>query len=530
MSRIVFSAIAMSFVAACGGGGGGGDGDALELTLSSSEIQWSQFDGKSRRLFIQAQVEGEVSEPVALIVNDDNGVISRVSISGEDKSYSAWIYTRPSISKGSHEGQFKIRLCNDAVCSKRYGQASIPYSVTVLSESGHDLRPLTPIAGVGDWSSYQRDSSRNGFLPISVTPEKFGARWLWDSGATTGPGAGFSQMISGSSLGLGFIHHRSLDGEYSLIAIRDSDGVEAWRVRTPASSWPTLEAGKLIVAGTATEAANLFVYAAGSGSLLLELEAPRPGGDAPGSPAVFNGKAIVNYGQSADTLARSGQILAFDLVSNRYLWSSATGGYANVAPAVDADNVYFYRPNSSFTHFFPDGFSAISADDGSSIFSVTRPADTTAQWYYNGGTPVIDGKGGVVVSAGAQFGFVDRYDLTTHALSWSVPAERTTPVVTGDIVYVGTNGGFEARALSNGALLWSWRPESHGVFADATYELAATYNIIFVATNAEVAAVDVVTRKTVWTYPAGSRISLSASGLLFITLAEEGKVTAVNLR
>lgn len=544
-------------LAGCGGGGGGGGGSngggnnglPLQMAISPSILQWSQFSGNKRQISFKATVTGAVSGDVYVLIQDDGGVIGSFALSNNANVYTAQITTNANMSLGAHQGKLDIRACSNSSCTNLYGQSSVAYSAQVLSDTTTDLRALSPATGVNDWSTQQGGPAHTGYLPMTVDPQRFSNRWLSDIGVVTNYSIYYnlpliSDPISDATHGLCFIHKYVENGSHTLLALNEIDGTLAWTVSTPAEGWPSLDGGKLFVAGATSvnsapvstnNAARLLSYDELTGAQLTDTSSPHLDtvSAVPGSPIILNGKVFVNLGSSGDTLARSGQIVAFDENSASYMWASATGGWGGVTPAADTSHVYFYRPNSSFTYNVPDGFTAISTNDGSTDFTVTLPAAGPGQVYYNGGIPVVDGAGGVVVNAGA-FDRVDRYDLTAKNLKWSIDTNsqsNATPVVIGDTVYIGAHGGVDARALADGTLRWSWTyGDAKGVKPVQTSNIVATTNVIFVSTDQGIAAVDLTTHQTIWDYPAPGNISLSASGLLYINRSGQGKIAAINLR
>lgn len=83
----------------------------------------------------------------------------------------------------------------------------------------------------------------------------------------------------------------------------------------------------------------------------------------------------------------------------------------------------------------------------------------------------------------------------------------------------------EARALTDGALLWSWAPPDGA----PTGALVATRNLLFVGTAGATHAVDAIARRSVWVHPRGGPLSLSREGILIIA-GSDGVLTAIDVR
>jgi hypothetical protein len=83
----------------------------------------------------------------------------------------------------------------------------------------------------------------------------------------------------------------------------------------------------------------------------------------------------------------------------------------------------------------------------------------------------------------------------------------------------------EARAESNGELLWSWTPP---LVAGFESEVLLTRNLVFVSMETGTFAIERTTHRTVWSYPMAGHLALSKSGILYIQGAES--IVAINVR
>jgi outer membrane protein assembly factor BamB len=59
--------------------------------------------------------------------------------------------------------------------------------------------------------------------------------------------------------------------------------------------------------------------------------------------------------------------------------------------------------------------------------------------------------------------------------------------------------------------------------------MVATKNLLFVSTAANTYAVDLTSRRQMWSYPAGGQLALSNQGILFIAQVT-GKLTAIAVK
>jgi outer membrane protein assembly factor BamB len=88
----------------------------------------------------------------------------------------------------------------------------------------------------------------------------------------------------------------------------------------------------------------------------------------------------------------------------------------------------------------------------------------------------------------------------------------------------------EARAETDGSLLWSWTPPTTGDLSFRS-EVLVTDNLVFVSTAWAAYAIDLATHRTVWSYfsyPLGTRLAMSPSGILYLNGPDY--LTAINLK
>ena len=120
--------------------------------------------------------------------------------------------------------------------------------------------------------------------------------------------------------------------------------------------------------------------------------------------------------------------------------------------------------------------------------------------------------------------------LTTGAILWDQSAGFTGAPVTGNgAVYAMSGTVVGARALADGSLLWSWSPPAP--YTGCT-SLALSNNLLFASCSGGATgmtfAIDIASRRSVWSHPVGGELSLSGQGFLYIVRGE--KVVAVGLR
>jgi outer membrane protein assembly factor BamB len=194
-------------------------------------------------------------------------------------------------------------------------------------------------------------------------------------------------------------------------------------------------------------------------------------------------------------------------------------------PAVDANAVYVYT--GSLAMFDPI--------TGVSLGSIADPTFTNFVYAMNG-APVLGATGSVFAAnyvnahIGGHENTLLNFDTSSKTIRWQVSGQYpTTPAYADGVLYVANNGPFrlEARAESDGALLWSWTPPDA---AESSFfsEVLLTNNLVFVSSDRATYAIDRQTHHSVWKYPLPASLALSRSGILYL----EGVTTliAVNVK
>ncbi|OJH36914.1 hypothetical protein BON30_30965 [Cystobacter ferrugineus] len=266
-----------------------------------------------------------------------------------------------------------------------------------------------------------------------------------------------------------------------------------------------------------------------------------PNGSA--QPIIVGQKVYISYGGS------SAETKVLDAASGTVLWSVASGGDSGDPPAVDNQRLYFFRPY--WSRYTPGpgqgaGFTALDLSTGRTVFTIVKPPTppTEGDIRFSGSSPVLTGNGRALVNRNSDFGSsLECIDLESQTLAWEIEGRfHGVPTVVGDVFYIINDTQLEARGVADGHLLWSWSP-SQGIresfnSAYALSDIVATNNLVFFSTDEQVYALDVEKRSIVWSYPAPGRLSISASGILYIvrysrdlsiSLRPEGKVAAINL-
>jgi outer membrane protein assembly factor BamB len=148
-----------------------------------------------------------------------------------------------------------------------------------------------------------------------------------------------------------------------------------------------------------------------------------------------------------------------------------------------------------------------------------------------GGAPVIGG-GGMVYAGNLSdrsMGTIVGFDTVAKTVRWLTSgAFSGNPAYVDSLLFTANNDTAMLEVLneSDGKLAWSWTaPTDDRKFVS---DVLVTRNLVFISTDRTTFAIDRTSHKTVWTEPAGGRLSLSANGILYIK--NDTDIVAINLR
>lgn len=222
-----------------------------------------------------------------------------------------------------------------------------------------------------------------------------------------------------------------------------------------------------------------------------------------------------------------GGLYAFNPTGNQ-LFFAYEAQTSNWTPAVDSAAVYAYTGGSLRVHHPLTGL------------VLNEIIDPTFQNYIYeiGGAPVLGASGSVFAASysnaalnGGMLGnTLLNFRTATNSIAWQVTgAYPTTPGYNAAVVYAVNQNPLrlEARAESDGSLLWWWTPANPG---DSQFisEVLLTENLAFVSTNRATYAIDLTTHRPVFSYPTSGKLALSANGILYIHNTTD--LIAINLK
>jgi hypothetical protein len=463
--------------------------------------------------------------------SDPGGVFGApVKVSTSGGNHVLELATLTSVAAGTRAGRAVVRLCRDPDCTTPLPmpRVLVDYRVRLLATDGawpgDHLTALSPLAGAPDWTTHQGNAAHTGFVPVTVDPDRFDTRWQ-----LTVPALVYGTSNLGAvTIEGGRVFQASPN---AVTARREHDGSALWTysfagLPYPSSNPPAVSNGVVYVAAGQQSSTFLFALDAADGSVRF-----RSGMSSQWenylAPTVGPAGVYTNAGTY-------GGLYAFDLQGTP-LFAGPTAQQSTWTPAVDATSVYAYT-----------GDALRVFDPVSGVLKATITDPTFSNYIYEiGGSAVLGAPQSVfaaayanrVLNGGSIGNSLVHFNLRTNTVDWSIPGVyAATPAYDGGVVYAVNNNPLrlEARAESSGALLWSWTPPASGDVEFAS-EVLLTRNAVFVSTNQSTYAIDRVSRRTMWSYPAAGNLALSRNGVLYI--AKQGAygesdttLTAINLR
>jgi outer membrane protein assembly factor BamB len=377
---------------------------------------------------------------------------------------------------------------------------------------------LVPWVGVSEWSTFQGNSAHTGFVPVDLDPTQFAVRWQLAIGNGLSTGSVWGMNLNTITLQGGRFFVAS---GTTLSARREYDSGLEWQYDFSALAFPSVNppavgGGMVYIAAGQQSATTLFGFEASSGSVAFR---------SPMSSQWEHYLAPTIGAQGVYTNAGTyGGLYAFK-TSGEQRFIAQAAQTDMWTPAVDATAVYVYTGSLSM-------FDPVT---GTSLGSIADPTFTNYVYSMNG-APVLGAPGSVFAAnyvnahIGGHKNTLLGFDTSSKTIRWQVSGQYpTTPAYATGVLYVANNGPFrlEARAESDGALLWSWTPPDA---AESSFfsEVLLTNNLVFVSTDRSTYAIDRQTHQSVWKYPVSANLALSRSGILYL----EGltTLTALNVK
>jgi outer membrane protein assembly factor BamB len=379
-------------------------------------------------------------------------------------------------------------------------------TVTVLP------RPTPSWRQMEDWTTFQGNASRTGYVAATLDPVVFSQLWETTLGATspsppaTGEGKVFVSAFDS------FRGHR-------LFAISAQTGSQLWSHgfgKIQAVHFPAYGHGRVFLTTGGHGDSYLYGFDAGTGAVRFRSPYQNQWFRY-AAPAVVDQRVYMAGGYS-------GGMYAFDAMNGEEIWFASADQYDLSAPAVSGGRVFAYTGR----------LSVVDAASGAELFAVTdADFDGASRTMYT--TSVVGSLDNVLATDGGR---IISFDLANRTVGWERREAFAGNVVVADgRIYVRNDQRLEARRESDGSLLWTWSPPTGaigGAFGRASVAMVVTDNVLFLTTDLAVSswrtfAIDLETGKHVWSHPSGGELALSAEGILYIA-HPHGRLTAISVR
>ena len=427
-----------------------------------------------------------------------------------DGSYTLALNSMPATA-GTYTGEFTIKLCSDETCATPQAVPSIkvPYSLTVTAAGtawpGDKVTALSPWTDVADWSTFQGNAAHTGYVPVTLNPDQFALRWKIGS---VNPRSTTQGYLPATLVAANGLFYTARDNK--LQARKELDGSVVWTydlgsLTYPSVNAPAVDNGVVYMMAGQQQSTYMFGLDAATGGVLLKSSLPSQWGSFM-APVATGGSVYSSGGLYGGlvAIAASGETLFKTNTSQGDLWT----------PAVDANSVYVYTANSLVMYDRKTGAQQGKIDD---------PAGVSYS-YTIGGAPVLASKGMVLAASYGNANWsggtnsLMKFNVDKGYIDWRVSGSyAVTPAYADGVVYALNKSPMrlEVRAESDAAVRWTWTPPIAGETLWSG-EPVVTKNMVFVSTDRNTYAIDLRTRKPVWSYPLAGRLALTRSGILYI--------------
>jgi len=377
------------------------------------------------------------------------------------------------------------------------------------------LTPLAPWPGVADWSTYQGTAAHTGYVPVTIDPQRIGKRWTWNS--PNPPSIGFRM---GPPVQAGGLLFASVGN--TVWALKETDASAVWSYDVTSISGgnadgaqdPAVDSGHVWFAGGHWDTTYMFSLDATTGAVKTKSPLGSQYEDYY-APVIVDGDVYTEGGAY-------GGLSAFDADGN-HLFQAQMPQADQWSPAADADYIYTYATGNVAGEAELRQIDRRTGDVVKTILDDASSDSRAAR------TPILTPSGGVVAFGS---GNVTRFDIAAGTISWQLPG-GVRAYAKGVVYAIVEPQRIDAHDERTGALLWSWPlPTNDSIVGD----IVVTDNLLFVSTYSQVYAVDLAKHAVVWNAPLSGNLSISSSGLLYVSSRYSGPaptggwIVAFNLR
>lgn len=357
--------------------------------------------------------------------------------------------------------------------------------------------PPAPWPGAEPWRGHRRDGGHTGYVPVTLDPSRFTVRWRHHLSIRTE--APWGEIVSTDGVAL------LVDGKYGgwLIAFDLASGTRLWEQRGGSGGWGWPGTANGLVYVTTAESP-------GSELLQIDVESGEVGFAVPFGNQFYRYRSpIVRDGAVVTGGGRHGGVMAYAEGDGARLWFEEVDRTNTIpdayAPAV-ADSVVY----SAWRH----ALRGYDLRTGEVKFEIPGACDCAYD-------PIIAASDRILVRA--EGGGLAAMDPTAGSVAWHHPTSGSG-VTDGELVYLVTEVGIEVLDVRTGSVVDRWEPP-HGPFDVSG--LVLTDNLLFLAFDGQIHAVETDSWTEVWHHPGSGFISLSEGMLLMH--GDDKQVTAIEL-
>jgi len=532
-------------LAACGGGSGGGGGGSTPppvnppppppppvvvtpppYTFLPAAVEASYVAGYPVDVSLTARQTVPFVGVVYLKVVADGDVIDpNVALTQQgDGSVNVKIRTSLTAKPGSYTGNFTVNVCLDPNCATQLAGApfKLPYAIEVIGAEGSlqsfDLKALSALGGAADWGTFQGNAQHTGYVPVTLDPKAFSARWKLSAPAFDGAQIELSTVATGG--GRVYVTNGTWFRQTgtALTAYSEADGKKVWShsfadLAYPSTNPPAYANGRVFTAAGSQQSTAMFGFDAATGVQLFKTQMSSQWEDYL-APTVFNENVYTNGGSY-------GGLYSFSASTGAQNYFMDLDQYDSWTPAFDNQHMYSYMAGKLRQH---------EPLTGKVLATI---ADPLYSWngYDTDAAPVIGG-GGIVyagnLSNRSDNGIV-AFDTVNKSVRWSAKGGFAgNPAYADGYLFAANNttDKLEVRKEADGAIEWSWAPPADD--AEFASDVLVTRNLVFVSTTRTTYAIDRSSHATVWSYKAGGSLALSANGVLYVKA--KSAIVAINLK
>lgn len=378
---------------------------------------------------------------------------------------------------------------------------------------------------LGEWETFQRDATHTGYVPASFNPDLFTEKWQWQraEGAITSVATAPGYVV---------VSDAEDHASPALRVLREVNGAPVWQQTFQnyfALNSPAAANGMVYVTTTGHENTFLWAFAVEDGTPVFQAAFQAQWSHLL-APTVSGMRVFTNGGYY------DGSVYAFDATAGDEYWSISSGDDNMSTPAVDETRVF---------HYDGAALKVYGVETGEELASIFDPYLPDSGYSYHS-APMLGKPDSVTAFSGSAYSGLassrSEPSETRYLLNFSIDQSRarwrssrryvTQPAVAKGVIYAGSNNpkSFDAIDETTGRVLWSWVPDP----GDLSFHrnVVVTDNLVFVSTNRALYALDLATRKPVWSYPFPGMLAISGSGTLYIVGSTQGiaaRLVAISL-